>query len=215
MSLSKYRLGLLDPAWSYDNKQQNDPARGGIQYSTLSMKELYDLPIGDCMGKDSGLVVWITFPKLCDQYYEKYDPLSIIRNWGYRPVTAIFVWVKTNKNADIPDLDDSLEVLETYNEFYSGLGNYTNSNVEFAIYARRGKGVERLERDVKQLICSPIGKHSAKPREQYSKLQRLFGDVPRIEFFARKCNPPSIGWDATGLEYDGIDIRDFLAQYKA
>lgn len=213
--MKKYRLSILDCPWDYDNKQKNDPARGGIRYPTLTMQELYDLPLGDCMEKDSGIVVWCTSPKLCDSHYNKLAPLNIIQKWGYRPVTFLFVWVKTNKNAIVPDLDsDDMSVLENYDEFYSGLGRYTNSNIEFAIYARRGEGVGRVEKDVKQLICSPIGIHSAKPREQYNRLQRLFGDVPRIEFFARKINPPPDGWEATGYDWDGVDIRDFLKQYK-
>jgi N6-adenosine-specific RNA methylase IME4 len=202
----KYNLILADCPWEYDNRQQNDPARGGLTYPALSMKELYDLPMQNIAADNCMLVSWCTFPKLCDRYYEQYDPLSIIRAWGFRPVTALFVWVKTNKRAG------SFEDVEDTHDFYSGLGRYTNSNVEFAIVARRGKMLERLDKTVKQVIVAPIGKHSAKPQEQYTRLHRLFGDTPRVELFARKQNPPPAGWDATGLDYDGVDIRDFLQE---
>jgi len=201
-----FSLGLLDPPWQYDNQQQNDPARGGITYPTLTMKDLYHIPIGTLFLPDSLLVTWVTFPKLMDQYYEKYDPLSIIRNWGFRPITALFVWAKVNKTVDVNELF-------TVNDFYSGLGRYTNSNVEVAIVARRGKGLPRLDTKVKQLIIAPIGAHSAKPQEQYKRLHRLYGDVSRIELFARKENPPPTGWIATGLDYDGLDIREFIHAY--
>lgn len=209
MAIKKYDLILADPCWQYDNKQQNDPARGGITYPTLSMEELYNLPVHKIAKDNSILVCWLTFPKLCDLYYEKYDPLSIIRAWGFRPVTALFVWVKSNKSTVLEYTDE----LDTEDGMYSGLGRYTNSNAEFAIVARRGKMLERKAKNVKQLIVAPIGKHSAKPQEQYSRLSRLFGDdIDRIELFARKDNPPPIdkGWDATGLDYDGRDIREFL-----
>lgn len=204
-----YDILLLDPPWEYDNKQQNDPARGGITYNTLSMKDIYNLEIGKLGNTNSILICWVTFPKLCDLYYEKYDPLSCIRNWGYRPVTALFVWVKMNKNAVIPDESD----IEPTDDYYSGLGRYTNSNVEIAIVARKGKMLERKAKDVKQLIVAPIGKHSEKPQEQYNRIDRLFGnEVSKIELFARKQNPPPSHYSATGLEWDGKDIRDFIKE---
>lgn len=206
-----YDLILLDPPWEYDNKQQNDPSRGGITYPTMSMKDLYELPIANIANDDSVIISWVTSPKLVDQYYELYDPLSIIRNWGFRPVTVVFVWVKTNKNGQT--VTDDVDLM-SYDEYYSGLGRYTNSNVEFAIIGRRGKMLERKAKDVKQLIIAPIRGHSEKPFEQYNRIDRLFGtDIKKIELFARKQNPPPDGWDATGLEYDGVDIRDFLRRY--
>lgn len=206
----KYALGLLDPPWLYDNQQQNDPARGGITYPTLTMKELYDIPIGNAFLPNALLVTWVTMPKLMDEYYEQYSPLSIIKHWGFRPVTALFVWVKTNRKGKV--VVDDTDLIE-YDEYYSGLGRYTNSNVEIAIIARRGKMLERLDKTVKQLIIAPIGGHSEKPQEQYARLHRLFGNVPRVELFARKQNPPPVGWDATGLDYDGLDIREWIKQY--
>jgi site-specific DNA-methyltransferase (adenine-specific) len=195
----KYELGLLDPSWEYDNKQQNDPKRGGITYDTLSMEELYNIPLGNAFADNSILVTWVTAPKLMDEYYEKYNPISIIRNWGFRPVTFLFVWVKLNKSGT---------------GYYSGLGRYTNSNAEYAIVARKGKGLKRLDKSVKQLIVEPIGVHSAKPQEQYSRLDRLYGDVKKVELFARDINPPPKGWDSVGLEMTpSTDIREWIKQY--
>ena len=209
--MKRYDLLLADPPWTYDNKQQNDPSRGGITYPVLTMKELYDLPMYKAAADNSILVMWITHPKLMDTYYSskekvsgvknaaEYNPLSIIRQWGFRPITTLFVWVKLNKSGV---------------GYYSGLGRYTNSNTELAIVARRGKGLPRIDKTVKQLIFASIGDHSAKPAEQYDRLDRLYGDVPRLELFARKQNPPPTGWDATGLDYDGIDIKEWIQQYN-
>src|SRR5688572_16297421 len=118
--MKKYSLILADPCWQYDNMQQNDPARGGIQYQTMSMMTLARLPIHKLAADDSILVMWCTFPKLCDKYYERYDPLEIMREWQFRPVTALLVWIKENKRGG----------------YYSGLGRYTNSNAEFALVGR-------------------------------------------------------------------------------
>lgn len=211
----KYKLGLIDPPWLYDNQQQNDPKRGGITYPTLTMEELANIPIGDAFEKDSVIVVWATFPKIMDLHYEKHSPITVIREWGFRPVTVLFTWVKLNKNARIQAIDTGgdYEEMITMRDIYSGLGRYTNSNPEIAIIARKGKGLPRIAKNVKQLIFAPIRSHSEKPQEQYERLDRLYGDVPRVEIFARKQNPPPTGWNATGLDFDGIDIREWIKQY--
>jgi N6-adenosine-specific RNA methylase IME4 len=209
--LQKYKIALLDPPYLYDNLQQLDKKRGGIQYPMLSLPELCALPIYKAMEDDSIIVVWATFPKICDTYEGKYNVMEMIRAWKYKPVTALFVWIKTNKKGQAIYEETNLE---EYDSYYSGLGRYSNSNAEIAIVARRGKGLERKAKNVKQLIFAPIGNHSEKPREQYNRLDKLYGDVPRIEFFARKQNEPPNGWNATGLDFDGVDIRDFLKGYE-
>lgn len=65
-----YDIIVVDPPWEYDNKQQNDPTRGGITYPTLSMKDLYHLDISSIANKDALMFCWVTAPKLMDQYYE-------------------------------------------------------------------------------------------------------------------------------------------------
>lgn len=227
-----YKLGLIDCPWLYDNKQQNDPKRGGITYPTLTMKELYDIPMGRAFDKDSVIIVWVTHPKLMDTYYSSkekvggiksnaaYNPLSIIRQWGFRPITTLFVWVKLNPNArkNLPFGIESEDWPYYHkNDFYSGLGRYTNSNTELAIVARKGKGLPRVEKNVKQLIFAPISDHSSKPQEQYNRIERLYGEMKpceRVEIFARKENPPPDTWSATGLDwYPSEDIRDWIKQY--
>lgn len=196
--MKKYDLGVIDPPWDYDNRQMNDPSRGGIVYPTLTMKELMGIPIYKAFNEDSILVVWATMPKLMDSFYDGLGILDVIHAWKYRPVTALFVWIKENKSGG----------------YYSGMGHYTNSNAEIAIIARRGKGIKRVDKSVKQLIFAPIGKHSEKPQEQYNRLDRLYPTAKKLEIFARKQNPPPSHWDATGLDYDGIDIREWIKQYE-
>lgn len=211
----KYDVLLSDCPWEYDNRQTNDPKRGGITYPILSMNELAALPMYKAMNDNSILIYWVTFPKLIDRHYKgshKHNPLSIIDAWGFTPVTALFIWIKTNKKGAAIYEDDNLEV---YDNYYSGLGRYTNSNAEVAIVARRGKGLPRMAKNVKQLIFAPIGIHSAKPSEQYNRIDQLYGnDIQKLEIFARKVNPPPNHYDATGLDYDGIDIKDWIKQYE-
>jgi N6-adenosine-specific RNA methylase IME4 len=215
--MKKYDVILADAPWTYDNAQMNDAARGGIQYPVMSMKELAALPIYKAAQDNSIMFFWVTLPKLMDSMYEIPNPLSIIHSWGFRPVTAAFVWIKLNKNAriDLP-FDFNSEDWPWYHKdsFYSGLGRYTNSNVELCIICRRGKALERKAKNVKQLIFAPIREHSAKPREQYERIDALYPDVNKLELFARKQNPPPDHYDATGLDFDGIDIREWIKQYE-
>lgn len=213
--MKKYAFGVIDPPWGYANKQENDPKRGGITYPTLRMDELYHLPIGNIFQSDATIVVWVTSPKLVDQHYEEYDPISVIRAWGFKPATIGFVWVKTYKRAVVTD---DIEDIST-EDFYSGLGRYTNSNIELAIIARRGKALERVNKNVKQVIIAPINGHSEKPQEQYDRYNKLWGiednNISAIELFARKQNPPPSHYDAVGLDWSpSIDIRDFLKEYE-
>lgn len=59
--------------------------------------------------------------------------------------------------------------------------------------------LERASRSVKQVIYSCQGEHSTKPAEARFRLEQLYGNVLRIELFARR---PSEGWDIWGNECD-------------
>jgi N6-adenosine-specific RNA methylase IME4 len=57
------------------------------------------------------------------------------------------------------------------------------------------QGCKRLDRGIDQVIYAPVREHSRKPDEMYARIERLFGDIPRIELYAREQRP---GWTAWG-----------------
>ena len=59
------------------------------------------------------------------------------------------------------------------------------------------------------MIDTPIEEHSKKPDIVRDKIVQLFGDIPRIELFARQRVD---GWDCLGNEIDGQDIREAINQ---
>jgi N6-adenosine-specific RNA methylase IME4 len=61
----------------------------------------------------------------------------------------------------------------------------------------RGKGIKRVSASVRSTVISPIREHSRKPDEVRRRIEDLYGDVPRIELFARER---AIGWDYFGDE---------------
>ena len=57
--------------------------------------------------------------------------------------------------------------------------------------------IKRKSANIRQVIYSPIEKHSKKPDETRDRIIELMGDLPRVELFAR--NKES-GWHVWGNE---------------
>ena len=77
------------------------------------------------------------------------------------------------------------------------MGYYTRANTEICILATKGKPLPRLSKSVHQVVVSKIREHSRKPDEVRDRIVELFGDIPRVELFARQKVD---GWDCWGNE---------------
>ncbi len=170
----KYDIIYADPPWRYENPKNNDPKMGGCTYNTMTMDELYRLPIREIASDNCALFMWVTMPKLI-------EGLSLIKSWGFEYRTCAFCWVKQNPSG---------------NGIYSGLGHWTNGNAELCLFAKKGSP-KRIHKNVKQIVISPRGRHSAKPPEVRERIVSLLGSIPRIELFAREY---AEGWDCWGDE---------------
>lgn len=197
--IEKYSLIYADCPWSYFDKKNNDPSMGGITYQTMSDQELQELPVKDIMAKDSICLMWATMPKL-------QECLDVMKSWGFTYKTCAFVWVKSNPNSVVTKSETKgKKTPKTEFELYSGMGHYTCGNAEIILLGKRGKGIPRKTKSVKQIQIFPRGRHSAKPLEFYDLIEELFGsDVKRIELFARGERE---GWDCFGNEVTNEDIR--------
>lgn len=185
----RYSLILSDPPWAYNSrcthKKTSFGGGAGGNYDLMTTADIAALPIGrDYAAKNCALAMWVTGPHLG-------SGVHVCEAWGFRFVTVLLTWVKTNKNAGTP---------------FSGPGYYTRANAEFVILGMRGQ-VKPANQDVSSVILEPHprgvdGKiiHSRKPACTYERLERLFGDVPRLELFAREARP---GWDAIGNQLAG------------
>lgn len=170
----KYNIVYADPPWLYDNPKDNNPKMGGITYPVMTLADICALPVQQISDDDCGLFLWATMPKLT-------EALKVIKEWGFTFTTCAFTWVKLNPNGK---------------GIYSGLGHWTNGNAELCLFAKRGKP-QRQAKNVKQIVMSPRGRHSAKPAEVRNRIVQLMGDIPRIELFAREKVD---GWDCWGNE---------------
>jgi len=171
-----YQIIYADPAWRYADQKNNDPSMGGITYPTMSIDEICAIPVNEIADKNAALFMWATMPML-------QEALQVIKAWGFKYTTCAFTWVKLNPSG---------------NGIYSGLGHWTNGNAELCLFAKKG-APKRLAKNVKQIVMSPRGRHSAKPPEVRDRIVELIGDLPRIELFARQKVE---GWDYWGNEVE-------------
>ena len=187
----KYQIIYADPPWKYEFS----PTAGRAienHYPTMDIETLKNIPVLNICSSDCILFLWVTFPKLL-------DGLDLMKSWGFKYRTVAFVWVKTNKKYN-PNQSSFLPY-ESFDSFY-GMGHYTRSNAEIVILGKRG-AIKSKDHSVSQLIYSPRRKHSQKPDEVKSKIEKIMGDLPRIELFAREKTK---GWDVWGNEVES-DIQ--------
>lgn len=161
-----------DPPWRYDNRGCKGAAEN--HYPTMSLDEICALPVAELADRDCALFLWATFPQLP-------EALEVIKAWGFRYKTVAFVWLKQNRKA----------LTWVY-----GMGFWTRSNAEVCLLATRGHP-KRQDKGIHQFIISPLEGHSKKPDEARHRIERLMGDLPRIELFARQSSP---GWQVWGNE---------------
>lgn len=166
----KYDLIYADPAWSYDRKVGQGIA--DEQYNTMSLEEIKKLPIKDLSKDKAVLFLWVTFPMLK-------EGLEVIEAWGFEYKTLGFNWIKLNNNGSV----------------FFGIGHYTKSNSELCLIATKGGGLPIKDNTISQIVMSKRQEHSKKPHEIYKKIELLYGEVSRIELFARHKRQ---GWDTWG-----------------
>lgn len=206
-----YDLIYADPAWHWKPRSPKGEDRSAKKHYTVTgLEDMKRLPVPSIAAPRSVLVMWAVDPMLP-------QALELADSWGFQFATVGFYWVKTNKNNPIRFIGNmlssigiySLEDLRGSSVFFTGLGYYTRANPEQAwIFTRKkdrenkipGGGIPVKDKGVPRLIVSPIGRHSEKPEEARIRLERLFGDVRRVELFARSRRE---GWDSWGNEVEG------------
>jgi site-specific DNA-methyltransferase (adenine-specific) len=78
------------------------------------------------------------------------------------------------------------------------VGSYTLGGIELCLLGMKGK-LKRKTLNIRQVLMSPRTKHSQKPEKIRNDIVSLYGDLPRIELFARQKTE---GWDVWGDEVE-------------
>lgn len=189
----KFKILYADPPWAYKNSNCSKKFGGTAQskYKTYGPSEMGKWPVEKIAADNSLLFLWATLPNLP-------SALKVMEMWGFQYVTTPFVWVKTYKKS---------------NKLFCGFGFWTRSGAEVVLMGRKGKGVPRQAKNVRQVFMGPVTQHSSKPPEIRDQIIRLVGNASKIELFSR--NPEVKGWAHTGLESDGRDIVKAMDYYSA
>ena len=168
----KYQIIYADPPWEYDRTIGQGVACE--QYPLLNLEEICNLPTGDLAAEDSVLFLWATFPKLK-------EALTVIEAWGFKYRTLGFSWIKLNPKNKQP---------------FFGIGSYAKSNCEVCLLATKGDP-HKLVKDnsISSVVITEREAHSKKPKEVRDRIEKLFGNVSRIELFARE---KAKGWKSWG-----------------
>jgi N6-adenosine-specific RNA methylase IME4 len=202
---------LLDESRSSIPAPEPTRFRGGAcgHYPLMTMREIAALPIERLAAKDCALLMWTTFPYLDQQ-------IKLFEHWGFPYRTQFVTWTKLNRRGyDLPKDDPHYAPGKPYvlyrdglfHSVFFGVGYYAKSNPEVCLMGMRGQ-VPTISDTASSVILAPLREHSRKPDEAYERIEQVFGDVPRIELFARQTAP---GWAAAGNGIDGRDIGESIA----
>ena len=186
----KYKIIYADPPWKYGSKSAVNNSTGAEakkleeHYPQMSLKELCNMDIESIADSDCALFMWVT-----DSHLN--EAIEVYKAWGFKFKTIAFNWIKTTSKGN----------------FCKNVGPWTMKSSEICLIGTRGTMSKyKLENNIESLIIAERTKHSRKPEEARRRIERLFGDLPRLEMFARKA---SEGWDVFGNEApNSIEIKN-------
>ena len=179
----KYDVIYADPPWNYNDNGCNGAAQ--THYSTMSLKDICQLPVQDISANDCVLFIWATYPMLESAF-------DVIKAWGFRYKTIGFQWIKTTRGLG---------------KYFFGTGHWTSANTEPCLISIKGNP-KPIKHNISQIIESPVTEHSQKPLEVKDKIKELMGkDKHYIESFARTQTQ---GWDSWGNEVTKFNSKNIF-----
>jgi len=180
----KYQIIYADPPWNFGNRMyssnKQDHHRAITRaYPVLRTSDICKFPVSEITDNDCACFMWVA-----DAFIP--DALEVMKAWGFRYKTVAFVWQKKEKSG----------------KQTCYMGQWTMKNCELVLFGTKGRMTQYLKsRRVRQLQEAVRERtiHSRKPLIIQSKIVEMFGDLPRIELFARQKVD---GWDCWGNEVE-------------
>ena len=175
----RYDIVYVDPPWYYYGSPVKDAA-AAKHYPLMSLEELAAIDVRAILNKRAAVFMWATCPRLN-------FAIDLINAWGLHYRGVSYVWVKVNRRG----------------EPIAGQGvppTFTKPTSELLLVATTnatGRPFPILDLAQAQVVLEPRGAHSEKPAVFRTLIERLCGNRPRIELFARTR---VAGWDAWGAE---------------
>lgn len=181
--MGAYSIILADPPWDFEvwNKGTGSGRSAETHYPTMGLDEICTLPVAPLAADNCALFLWSVWPSI-------FDARRVIEAWGFTYRTLAWEWLKLNKSSK---------------GVHFGMGYYTRACLEPCLLAVKGSMPVDV-RDMREVLIAPVGRHSEKPCEQYSRINTLYPEGKRLELFARE---PHSKWDHWGNNAEGgIDI---------
>ncbi len=172
LGAQRYAVVYVDPPWRYGTA--SDPTRKAeVHYATMTHEELLSLPVSSIAADNAALFLWATPPKLG-------EAIALVAAWGFNYKTCA-CWDKGGPTGA-----------------RVGLGSFYRQQHELLLVATRGT-MPPPSPAVRppSIIRAPRGAHSAKPALARAQIEAMYGEVPRVELFARG---PVAGWAVWGDE---------------
>ena len=175
----KYNIVYADPPWNYSSKSAVNNTTGmeikplSNHYNTMKLQELEELPIKNITQKDAVCFLWVT-----DSHLD--EALQIFKAWGFKYKTIAFNWIKTTSKGN----------------YFKNVAPWTMKSSEICLLGVKGTMSKyKKANNIESLVIAQRTRHSKKPHEVRKRIELLFGDLPRIELFARERIK---GWDSWG-----------------
>ena len=176
----KYNIIYADPPWSFSSKELQ--TYGGVRftpldkhYPTQDRDWIKSLPVKGITESDCALFLWST-----DAHLK--EAIEVMEAWGFKYITVAFVWEKRTVTGKI----------------VANLGAWTMKNYELCLLGTKGAMLKYKKcNNIYQRVAAIRTVHSRKPAQVRDNIVTLFGNLPRIELFARQRVD---GWDAWGNE---------------
>ena len=179
--MKKYQIIYADPPWKFNGnfgkvgKSKLSGYGAELRYPLMTDEKLLKLPIETICEKNTALFLWVVNSRLD-------FGIELLEWWGFTYKQIAFCWVKTSQKGT-PNCR---------------LGYWTLGGMELCLLVIKGSmGNKRIKKNVRQVILHPRIGHSIKPPVVKKYIEELFGDLPRIELFARTKND---GWETFGNE---------------
>ncbi len=152
------------------------------RYSTMTLEEIYELPVATIAAEQSHLYLWVPNALLS-------EGLETMRRWGFTYKSNV-VWYKVRKDGG-PDR--------------RGVGFYFRNVTELVLFGVRGRNNRTLKpgRTTPNIVETRKRRHSQKPDEMWDLIEAC-SPGPRLEMFARHYRH---GWHQWGDQVEAPPLR--------
>jgi len=182
--MQKFSVVYADPPWPYTDFGSE---RASAHMDLMSWSDIRSLDVRSICEKKAALFLWATGPFLDKQ-------IRVMAEWGFHYRGVAQVWVKTRKDGGIIGAQ-------------GGVPTFVKSKAEFLLVGtteKKGRPFPIHDLTIPQVRLHPPLAHSRKPDVFRQMIDKLCGDVAKIELFARHEWP---GWAQSGLEFNTLDYR--------